>query len=181
MAEEEAMREALEDKVFRRRVKERLRELGAEGDPLLTRILQYLVTPKGMMTAGGALAAIAITLLVQFGLLKPSGALIQVNLGPSSGPTATAASVAGESVTSESRVRTPAVPSRLPAIPTLSFNSTAPDATLRIELAIASESDSVWIRLPTPSFGRNFPADRVIASFQIVINPRLWSKRAKLC
>jgi hypothetical protein len=105
MVEEEAIREALEDKVFRRRVKERLRELGAEGDPLLTRIFQYLVTPKGMITAGGALAAIAITLLVQFGLLKPSGALIQVNLGPPNGPTATAASVAGEPVTSESKVQ----------------------------------------------------------------------------
>ncbi len=105
MVEEEALREALEDNVFRRRIKERLRELGAEGDPFFERIIHYLLTPKGLLTTGAALATVTVALLVQFGIFKPSGALIQVNLGSSSEPVASAASVAGESTSAESTVQ----------------------------------------------------------------------------
>ena len=102
MVEEEDIREALEDPMFRRQVKERLRDLGAERDPYWTRVFQFLLSPKGYLTVGSAAATIAVAVLVQLHVLKPGGALIQVNLGPANGPAATAASIAGEPVSSES-------------------------------------------------------------------------------
>jgi hypothetical protein len=105
LVEEEASREALEDPIFRRRVKERLRELGAERDPFWTRLFQYLLTPKGMLTVGGALATVTVAVLVQYGVLRPGGSLIQVNLGPTNGPAAATANIAAEPSSTESNLR----------------------------------------------------------------------------
>ena len=54
MVEEEKLREALEDSVFPRRVKERLRELGAENEPYWTRLWHLITSPRGMLTTAGA-------------------------------------------------------------------------------------------------------------------------------
>jgi hypothetical protein len=105
LVEEESMREALEDPVFRRRVKERLRELGAENDPYWTRMLHYLISPKGLLTFAGVAATVTVALLVQFDVLKPGGALIQVNLGPAGEGTSAEASIAGMPATSESALQ----------------------------------------------------------------------------
>jgi hypothetical protein len=105
LVEEENWREALEDNVFRRRVKERLRQLGAEKEPYWTRLVHYLLSPRGMLSAGGALAAVTVTVLVQFGVFRSSPALIQVNLGPSNVPASAVASLASEPLNAESALR----------------------------------------------------------------------------
>lgn len=106
LAEEDQWREALEDNVFRREVKERLRELGAEKEPYWTRLYHYLLSPKGMLTTAGALATVTVAVLVQLGVFRSSPALIQVNLGPSNVPAASVASLAGEPANSESALQT---------------------------------------------------------------------------
>jgi hypothetical protein len=90
LVEEEQLREALEDTVFRRHIKTRLRELGVEKEPYFARLWQFIISPKGILTTVGALASVAIFVLAQIGVFRNTPVLIQVNLGSSSEPATTA-------------------------------------------------------------------------------------------
>jgi hypothetical protein len=94
LVEEEELKAALEDTVFRRRVKERLRELGAEKEPYFTRLWQFIASPRGLMTTAGALASVALVVMAQLGVFRSTPALIQVNLGPPNVQATSSASLA---------------------------------------------------------------------------------------